>query len=205
MKRLAILGGGGHSKVVTEAALLSGWNSIRIFDDISGTQQNTSMVLAGDFDDLINKCQDFDGCFVALGSNFERKKYFKLLKRAGAELVNIKHPSALISDKVNLENGIMLAAGTIINCDVTIEDGVIVNTGSTIDHDCMLKSFTHISPGCNLAGNVTVGEKTWVGIGTKIKENISIGESTIIGAGSVVISDMPSDSICFGIPCRQKK
>ena len=81
-------------------------------------------------------------------------------------MVNIKHPSALISGNAKLANGIMVAAGAIINCDVTIKDGVIVNTGSTIDHDCVL-NFLHISPGCNLAGNVTIGEKTWVGIGTK--------------------------------------
>ena len=97
----------------------------------------------------------------------------------------------------------MVAAGAIINCDVTIKDGVIVNTGSTIDHDCVLELFTHISPGCNLAGNVTIGEKTWVGIGTKIKENISIGKM-VIGAGSVMISNIPSNSKCFGIPCRPK-
>ena len=204
MRSLAILGRGGHGKVVAEAALLSGWKSISFFDDMKDAHLNIPGELAGNFNDLIVKCEDFDGCFVALGSNVERKKHFKVLERAGGRMVNIKHPSALISGNAKLANGIMVAAGAIINCDVTIKDGVIVNTGSTIDHDCVLELFTHISPGCNLAGNVTIGEKTWVGIGTKIKENISIGKNVVIGAGSVVISNMPSNSKCFGIPCRPK-
>lgn len=38
--------------------------------------------------------------------------------------------------------------------------------------------------------------------GTVICSGVSIGENTVIGAGSVVIKDIPPDSVAVGNPCR---
>ena len=46
MRSLAILGRGGHGKVVAEAALLSGWKSISFFDDMKDAHLNIPGELA---------------------------------------------------------------------------------------------------------------------------------------------------------------
>ena len=41
-----------------------------------------------------------------------------------------------------------------------------------------------------------------VGTHTLILPNVRIGNNVIIGAGSVVVKDIPDNSIAAGVPCR---
>lgn len=41
-----------------------------------------------------------------------------------------------------------------------------------------------------------------IGANTTIVCGNEIGENSLIGAGSVVTKNMPSDSICYGNPCK---
>jgi len=41
-----------------------------------------------------------------------------------------------------------------------------------------------------------------IGMGSTIIHNKNIGENCIIGAGSVVVKDIPSNSVAYGNPCK---
>ena len=49
---------------------------------------------------------------------------------------------------------------------------------------------------------ITIGEDCWLGGGVTVRPEVTIGDRCIIGAGSVVVKDIPSDSIAVGNPCR---
>ncbi|WP_300700196.1 sugar O-acetyltransferase [Bacteroides sp.] len=49
---------------------------------------------------------------------------------------------------------------------------------------------------------ITVGKNVWIGGGTIILPGVTIGDNTTIGAGSVVTSNIPSDVVAVGNPCR---
>lgn len=49
---------------------------------------------------------------------------------------------------------------------------------------------------------VNIGDNCWIGAGVTICPGVSIGENTVIGAGSVVIKDIPANSVAVGNPCR---
>lgn len=49
---------------------------------------------------------------------------------------------------------------------------------------------------------VMIGNDVWIGGRTIILPNVKVGDNVVIGAGSVVISDIPNDSIAVGNPCR---
>ena len=50
-----------------------------------------------------------------------------------------------------------------------------------------------------------IGEKTFIGIGSTIIDKIKIGENVTLGAGSVVVSDIPSDTLACGVPAKVKE
>ncbi len=49
---------------------------------------------------------------------------------------------------------------------------------------------------------IVVGDLVWIGARVIILDGVKIGERSIIGAGSVVIKDIPENSIVFGVPAR---
>lgn len=49
---------------------------------------------------------------------------------------------------------------------------------------------------------VVIGKNVWIGGGAIILPGVTIGDNVVIGAGSVVTSDIPSDKIAYGNPCR---
>lgn len=49
---------------------------------------------------------------------------------------------------------------------------------------------------------VTIGDNCWIGAGVTICPGVHIGENSVIGAGSVVVHDIPADSVAAGNPCR---
>ena len=50
--------------------------------------------------------------------------------------------------------------------------------------------------------DIIIGSDVWVGAHAIILPGVTIGDGAIIGAGSVVIKDVPENSIVFGVPAR---
>jgi len=141
--------------------------------------------------------------FIAIGNNGIRKKVYGTLRDKGVLPLNAIHPSAVICPSANIAaNGVMIAAGALIQPLAYIGNGVICNTGSIIEHECRVGDFAHIGPGTVLCGNVTVGENSFIGAGAVVRQGIRIGSNCIIGAGAVVIKDVPEAATVFGVPAR---
>jgi acetyltransferase-like isoleucine patch superfamily enzyme len=51
---------------------------------------------------------------------------------------------------------------------------------------------------------VSIGELSWVGIGSSIKEGLSVGANVVVGAGSVVLQNVKSNLVVFGIPAKSR-
>ncbi len=56
--------------------------------------------------------------------------------------------------------------------------------------------------GLEYAWPIRVGDHVWFGAGVQVLPGVTIGSNVVIGAGSVVVKDIPSDSVAVGNPCR---
>ena len=56
--------------------------------------------------------------------------------------------------------------------------------------------------GLEYAYPITVGDHVWIGGGVQVMPGVTIGSNVVIGGGSVVVKDIPSDSVAVGNPCR---
>lgn len=52
---------------------------------------------------------------------------------------------------------------------------------------------------------INIGSRVWCGINVTILAGVTIGDDVVIGAGSLVIKDIPSNSIAVGVPARKIK
>ena len=49
---------------------------------------------------------------------------------------------------------------------------------------------------------IRVGSDVWIGGGVRVLPGVTIGDNVVIGAGSVVVHDIPSNSVAVGNPAR---
>ena len=56
--------------------------------------------------------------------------------------------------------------------------------------------------GLEYAYPITVGDNVWIGGGVHVMPGVSIGSNVVIGGGSVVVKDIPDNSVAVGNPCR---
>ena len=42
----------------------------------------------------------------------------------------------------------------------------------------------------------------WIGAGVTVMPGVTIGDNVVIGGGSVVVKDIPSNSVAVGNPCK---
>ncbi len=204
--RIAILGAGGHGKVVFDLLRATeGFEIVGIFDCKFLSDQCSELPIIGSENDLINFWRDFqlEQAVVAIGNNQVREGFFKQLIKTGLSLPVLIHPSATISSNSVIGPGTVICGHAFIGSGAVIGANCIINTGANIDHDCRLSDHVHIGPGVNLAGEIEIGHGTFIGIGANVIPGICIGNRVTIGAGSTVISDIPDNITAVGVPARE--
>lgn len=200
MKKIILIGGGGHCRVIIDAIKRFGEFDIYGITDMSLPKGTTILgVKVIGTDDLLPELfnKGIRSVFIAVGSIGDcsiRKEIYNNLKNIGFRLPVIIHPNAVIAEGVTFGEGTFIAAGVVINPDVKIGKNVIVNTSSSIDHDCQIGDFVHITPGVTLSGGVKIGSQTHIGIGAKIIQGINIGSNCMVKAGQLVCKDIPNNT-----------
>ena len=195
MKKIAIIGAGGHGKVIGEIALLDQYNTIDFFDDQISQFKDFPFTVQGNLIDLKNKIKNYDAFFVAIGDNKIRHDKISWLREEKVKIVNLIHPKSTISKFSSLGLGTCVMANAVINPGTLIKDGVIINTSASIDHDCIIEDFSHISPNCSLSGNVNVGKFSHLGTGTSVHPGINVGQNVKTGVGSKIYKDILDNKI----------
>jgi UDP-perosamine 4-acetyltransferase len=203
-RRVVVIGAGGHAKVVIEAIRASGGVEIAGLVDPSSTIRYLLGVPVLGGDEILPelRAQGLDAAVVALGGNALRERVGSRIENLGFTLINVVHPSALVSPSVRLGNGVVVMAHAVVGTETTIGDLAIVNTGAILDHDNRLGSGAHVAPGCALAGNVWVGARTLVGVGSAVRPGIRIGADAVVGAGSSVVTNVSDGATVAGAPAK---
>ena len=194
--RLTVIGAGGHASVIVEIARRLNYTSFTFYDDFL-----TSANIAGTTDDFI---EDSDGShfFVAIGDNDQRRKTIERLKHHNLFPISLIDPTAVIASNVVIGKGSVCMPHTVVNPYSAIGSGCIINTKASVDHHCTVGDYSHLAPNTTLAGNVSIGSCTLCGVSSSFNPRTTVGDHVLIGSGSLVIKDIPDNTVAFGIPAR---
>ena len=85
---------------------------------------------------------------------------------------------------------------------ITFGDNVFIapqcgfyTAGHPLEADLRRKGIEYAKP-------ITVGSDVWIGGGVKVMPGVTIGDNVVIGGGSVVVNDIPSNSLAVGNPAK---
>jgi len=207
MKKILLIGGGGHCKVVAaQVRAIGDFEIVGIVDRDKplGTRLFGTEVIGFD-KDLSLLRNSIPYALITLGStkdNSLREKLFRLAEAAGFEFPVIIAPSAYVRVNAAIAAGTVIMPGCIVNDDCTIGKNCIINSGSIVEHDVAIGNHCHICPGACVSGNVKIGDLSFIGAGATIIQSVTIGNNVTVGAGSVVIKDIPDRVIAAGNPAR---
>lgn len=196
MRKIVVVGGGGHAKVVIDAIKCGKKFKVCAISDPSLKKGDfvAGIPIVGDDGVLAGLFKKgVKDAFVGVGSIGDcsaRKKIYDNLKKVGFRLPVIAHPNAVIAGDVELGEGTFVAAGAVVNPGARIGKNAILNTSSSVDHDCVIGDFVHIAPGVTLSGGVVVGEETHIGTGANVIQCVKIGKKCMIPAGTTCLDNV---------------
>lgn len=212
MKDLIIIGASGFGREVawlTERINKeeSRWNLLGFIDDndeIQGCEINGYRVIGKT--DAISSYPD--ACFVcAIGASAVREKVISGLIRENPDIrfATLIDPSVEMSDLVEIGEGSIICAHTILTVNISIGCHVIINLDCTVGHDAVLGDYTTLYPSVNVSGNSHIGHNCELGTGMQIIQGKRIGDNSIVGAGAVVVRDIPEKCTAVGSPAKPIK
>lgn len=210
MKDLYIIGAGGFGREVAWLVerineIEPTWNIKGFIDDNDsrwGTKENDYVVLGG-CDYLKTLGEVYAVC--AIGAAKVRKNIIEKLKESSIKFATIIDPSVLISKRVEVGEGTIICASSILTVDIKIGKHVIINLDCTIGHDDIIDDFVTIYPSVNVSGNVHLGECSELGTGMQIIQGKTVAKNTIIGAGAVVVRNIEVSGTYVGSPAKKIK
>ena len=206
-KKIILIGGGGHCKVVISILKkLDNFEIAGISDNYKAGNLLSGIKILGTDDDLENIYKSgIHYALITVGSirdNTKRYELFNMVRKIGFIFPIIISQEAIVDESVKLGEGTIIMPGSIINIDSSIGKNCIINTGTTIEHDCKIGNHCHIAPGVNISGTVNIGKLSFIGTNATIIQSIKIGKNVTIGAGSVIIKDIPDNVIAVGNPAK---
>ncbi len=109
------------------------------------------------------------------------------------DFVNLIIFNCWIPGKAKIGKGTKLSKGGI---------AVVIHRRAKIGKNCLIGTCVTIGGRSKLYEVPVIGNNVYISTGAKLLGNITIGDNVIIGANSVVLNDIPKNSIAVGIPAR---
>lgn len=202
-----VLGIGHNSIAMIELAEDCGYEIAGLYhynNDRTG-EDYFDFKIAGCTDDILSK-ESLEGMnfLLTMGDNTIRTELYNKIIAKGGGVPTLVHPTATVSKRSQIGNGVLIMPQSIVQADVTIGDNTIITLNSTVSHSSTIGNNCFIS-GHNLIGAyVNIGDGSWIGQSCLIVsgEVNSIGAKSILGAGSVLRNDMRPDCLYLGNPAR---
>lgn len=207
MPSIFIVGASGHGMVALEAARAQGYTVAGFLDTFKpeGTTLLGATVLGqpSDLPALMQKHCVAAG-FLAVSNNFVRSQVARQLAEIAPSFgfVTVVHPTAWISPTATLGPGTLVLAGAVVSAGCVVGEHAIINTKASLDHESEMEDFASLLPGVTTGGAVRIGTCSCICAGSTLVHQVQIGRHTMVGAGSLVLRDLPADSLCYGAPAR---
>jgi len=199
MKKGIIGAGGFGREIYWSLSMMERVNTVFFVDDEYWDNSNDKVLPLSLFE------TDKYEVVVAIADSYQRQRVVESLPKSTKYFTYI-HPSAQIhGDDVEIGEGSIICAGTIITTNVKIGKHAHLNLITTIGHDCVIGDYFTTAPGVQISGNETIGNRVYFGTRSCVKQKITICDDVIIGMNSGVVKHITEPGTYIGTPVKKIK
>lgn len=204
MYDIVIVGAGGFGReVYLSAKEYFPTNQYRLkgfIDDNPNILNNYCLEVGiiGDLDCYEIKKQD--RFLFAIGDIDIKKQLIAKLKERGAEFLTLIHPTAIVVDTAKIGEGVIIAPFCSVSDYAKLDDFVMMNGYASCGHDCHVGKHCILSPYSALNGFAVLEDEVFLGTHATVTAYKKVGYKSKVSANSVVMRDVPPNSMVFGVP-----
>jgi sugar O-acyltransferase (sialic acid O-acetyltransferase NeuD family) len=199
MKKGIIGAGGFGREVYSSLSLMEKINTVFFVDDNYWDGSNDLILPMSKFNP-----QEYE-VVIAIGDPRDRFDIVQRLPKETKYFTHI-HPSCqILGDDIEIGEGSIICAGSIITTNVKIGHHAHLNLQTTIGHDCKIGDYFTAAPGSKISGNCKIYDCDYLGTNSSIKEKITIHSLVTIGLNSGVVKDITESGIYVGTPTKKIK
>lgn len=122
-------------------------------------------------------------------------------------------PGALIREKVEIGDNVVIMMGAVVNIGSIIGKGTMIDMNAVLGGRAVVGDYCHIGAGAVLAGvieppsasPVIIEDQVYIGANAVVIEGVRIGKGSVVAAGSVVTKDVAPHTVVGGTPARVLK
>jgi len=206
-KKIGIIGTGGSARE-TLLCLIDGFGTLplKIEDIVCFFERDSHLKDNNVMGVKVLPQSEFDpsvyDVVVGIGDSALRKKVVQALP-VNTTFTNIIHPDAIISKWVEIGEGSVITAGTVLTCNIKIGNHAQLNLHTNISHDCEIGDYFTTAPGVNISGICKFGDCVYFGTNSSVRQGINICSNVTIGMGGVVVKDILEEGVYIGNPVKK--
>lgn len=197
MKEKVLIGAGGFAREVRSQ--IGDFNMKCYVDDQYYTENNDNIYPISKFNPNTQQA------LIVVGNPLDR---FNIVSRMPAEteyFTFIHETAQILGDDVEIEEGCIICAGSIITTNVKLGKHTHLNLHTTIGHDCRIGDYFTTAPGVKISGNCDIGERVYFGTNSCVREKIKICNDVTIGLMSGVVKPITESGVYVGSPVKKIK
>jgi acetyltransferase EpsM len=215
-RRLVVLGGGEHARVVIDAARSARcpWEVIGVVDP--GSSERTRALLGVDhlgddetFAAVLEAMEPSERPHLVLGlgavGDPAARRALAARYDGRAPWATLVHGTAWVAPSAVLAPGAAVLASAVVNAGAGVGAHAVVNSGAILEHDAVLGEFAQLAPGAIVGGGAVVEDGAYVGLGALVRDHVTVGRGSIVGMGAAAVADVPANVVVIGIPARARE
>ena len=192
MKKILLIGCGGHSKSIIDILETnSEWQIHGLIGlDNEVGEKILNFPIIGNDNDLPTFRKKIKYAFLSIGQvglSKKRKNMTEYLLKLNYDFPVLKSNFSIVSKYSSIDYGTLICHDTVVNSNTKIGKQCIINSKSLIEHDVVIEDFCHISTGAIVNGGALIGEGSFIGSGAIIREGVNIPPNTVISAGKRIM------------------
>jgi len=170
---------------------------------------DNSAVVFGEYSVVSKILEDYNDSIESFELEYDRRNSAIPLLNTNEVGARIE-PGAFIRDMVEIGKGAVIMMGAVINIGAEIGEGAMIDMGAIVGARGKIGKNSHLGAGAVIAGvleppsksPVIVEDDVLIGANAVILEGVRVGKGSVIAAGSVVVEDIPENSVAAGTPAK---